>query len=130
LQRSFAPEFLNRIDDVIIFNSLTKENIKAIISIVMKGLVDRINELGFAIELTEKAEDFLADKGFDPLYGARPIHRAIQKYMEEPISEIILKGDLQEGDTLLVDHSGGDEESLILKAKKASKKAPKKSEEE
>jgi ATP-dependent Clp protease ATP-binding subunit ClpC len=128
LQRSFAPEFLNRIDDVVIFDALSKDNIKAIITIVMKGLVDRLLEMGYEIELTDKAQDFLTEKGYDPLYGARPIHRAIQKYMEEPISEIILKGEIQEGETLLVDHKGGDEDELILKAKKA-KKSSKKTEE-
>jgi len=102
LKKTFAPEFLNRIDDVIMFNSLTKEDISQIINIELKGLYDRIGSLGLQVSLTDEARDFIIDKGYDANYGARPLKRAIQKYMEDPMAEVIIKGDLKEGDTILV----------------------------
>ncbi|MFZ1855765.1 MAG: ATP-dependent Clp protease ATP-binding subunit, partial [Chitinophagaceae bacterium] len=87
LKKTFSPEFLNRIDDVVIFNSLTKENIYNIIDILMKGVMKRLAALGFSLELTEAAKEFLADKGYDSQFGARPLHRAIQKYLEDPLAE-------------------------------------------
>ena len=87
LKRTFSPEFLNRIDDVIIFNSLTKENIFEIIDILMKGVMKRLTNLGFSLELTDEAKDFIADKGYDQQFGARPLHRAIQKYLEDPLQK-------------------------------------------
>jgi ATP-dependent Clp protease ATP-binding subunit ClpC len=103
LKRAFAPEFLNRIDDVIVFNSLTKENIYKIIDIELASLFGRINGLGYKIELTEDAKEVIADRGYDENFGARPLKRAIQKYLEDPIAEEILKGELAEGDILEVD---------------------------
>jgi ATP-dependent Clp protease ATP-binding subunit ClpC len=103
LKRTFSPEFLNRIDDVIIFNSLTKENIFSIIDILMKGVLKRLTNLGFGLELTEDAKSFLADKGYDVQFGARPLHRAIQKYLEDPLAEEILNMHVKAGDVLLVD---------------------------
>lgn len=103
LKRAFAPEFLNRIDDVIVFNSLTKENIYKIIDIELASLFGRINGLGYKIELTENAKEVIADRGYDENFGARPLKRAIQKYLEDPIAEEILKGELAEGDILEVD---------------------------
>lgn len=103
LSKTFSPEFLNRLDDVVIFNSLEKKEIHQIIDIVLKDVFVRLNTLGFTIELTDKAKDYLSDKGFDPQYGARPLHRAIQKYMEDPLAEEILAGTVKEGDTILVD---------------------------
>ena len=103
LKRTFSPEFLNRIDDVVVFNSLTKENIFNIIDILMKGVEKRLQNLGFSLELTEAAKDFIADKGYDVQYGARPLHRAIQKYLEDPLAEEILNYTISAGDTLVAD---------------------------
>jgi len=103
LKKTFSPEFLNRIDDVVIFNSLNKENIHKIIDIALKDVYKRLENLGFGVKLTKAAKDFLAEKGYDPQYGARPLHRAIQKYMEDPLAEEILNGKPEEGDTLHID---------------------------
>ena len=103
LKRTFAPEFLNRIDDVVVFNSLTKENIFNIIDILMKGVSKRLANLGFSLELTPEAKDFIAEKGYDSQFGARPLHRAIQKYLEDPLAEEILNLTIKEGDTLIAD---------------------------
>jgi len=128
LKKTFSPEFLNRLDDVIIFNSLEREHIHEIIDITLGKLFSRITELGYKVELTDKAKDFLSDKGYDPQFGARPLNRAIQKYLEDPVAEEILKGDIKEGDTILADHDGKSEE-LSLKIKKSrAKKEPKEEE--
>jgi ATP-dependent Clp protease ATP-binding subunit ClpC len=103
LKKTFSPEFLNRIDDVIIFNSLSKENIFSIIDILMKGVTKRLTNLGFSLELTEAAKAFLADKGYDQQFGARPLHRAIQKYLEDPLAEEILNLNVKAGDVLVAD---------------------------
>jgi len=123
LKKTFSPEFLNRLDDVIIFNSLSREDIHKIIDISLKKLFDRIAAMGYKVTLTEKAKDFLAEKGYDPQYGARPLNRAIQKYLEDQVAEEILKGEINEGDTLQADHDGKSEELKIkIKKKRASKK--------
>jgi ATP-dependent Clp protease ATP-binding subunit ClpC len=103
LKRTFSPEFLNRIDDVVIFNSLEKHHIFEIIDILMKGVMKRLNNLGFSLELTEEAKTFLSDKGYDQQFGARPLHRAIQKYLEDPLAEEILNMNIKEGDILIAD---------------------------
>jgi ATP-dependent Clp protease ATP-binding subunit ClpC len=103
LKKTFSPEFLNRIDDVVIFNSLSKDNIFHIIDILMKGVMKRLTNLGFSLELTEKAKSFLADKGYDVQFGARPLHRAIQKYLEDPLAEEILNMQIKSGDVLIAD---------------------------
>jgi len=103
LKRTFSPEFLNRIDDVVIFNSLSKENIFEIIDILMKGVTKRLTNLGFSLELTTDAKSFLADKGYDQQFGARPLHRAIQKYLEDPLAEEILNLHVKAGDVLEAD---------------------------
>ncbi len=103
LKRTFSPEFLNRIDDVVIFNSLTKENIFDIIDILMKGVMKRLVNLGFSMELSPAAKDFIADKGYDAQFGARPLHRAIQKYLEDPLAEEILNMQVKSGDILIAD---------------------------
>lgn len=126
LKRAFSPEFLNRLDDVIVFNSLKREDIHLIIDLSLKKLFDRIVQIGYNVELTEKAKDFLAEKGYDHQFGARPLNRAIQKYLEDPVAEEILKGEVEEGGTLVADYEGkGD--ALTMKAKKA-KASSKKSE--
>ncbi|AEI51609.1 ATP-dependent Clp protease ATP-binding subunit [Runella slithyformis] len=118
LRKAFSPEFLNRLDDVIVFNSLQREDIHRIIDISLGKLFNRVTNLGYQVELTEKAKDFLSEKGYDQQYGARPLNRAIQKYLEDPVAEEILKGDLREGDTLMADHEDGAETLVITVRKK------------
>jgi ATP-dependent Clp protease ATP-binding subunit ClpC len=103
LKRTFSPEFLNRVDDVIIFNSLERHHIFEIIDILMKGVMKRLNNLGFSLELTEEAKNFIADKGYDQQFGARPLHRAIQKYLEDPLAEEILGMNIKPGDVMIAD---------------------------
>ena len=103
LKRTFSPEFLNRIDDVIIFNSLSKENIFAIIDIVMKSVMKRLKNLGFSLEISEQAKNFIAEKGYDSQFGARPLHRAIQRYLEDPLAEEILNLNIKTGDIVVAD---------------------------
>jgi len=117
LKKTFSPEFLNRLDDVIVFNNLEKEHIHEIIDITLGKLFKRIIDLGYDVQLTKKAKDFLSDKGYDPAYGARPLNRAIQKYLEDPVAEEILKGEINEGDTLQADWNGKDD-ALTIKIKK------------
>ncbi len=121
LKRTFSPEFLNRIDDVVIFNSLSKENIFSIIDILMKGVMKRLVNLGFGMELSAEAKDFIADKGYDAQFGARPLHRAIQKYLEDPLAEEILNMNVKAGDILLatLDES---KEKIIFNLKPQEKK--------
>jgi ATP-dependent Clp protease ATP-binding subunit ClpC len=119
LQKTFAPEFLNRVDDVVIFNSLTRENIHEIIDIELKGLYDRVNVLGYNISMSDAAKDFISEKGYDVQFGARPLKRAIQKYLEDPMAEVIIKASLEEGDTIAVGFSKKKEEiTLNVKKKK------------
>ena len=101
LKRTFSPEFLNRIDDVIIFNSLSRDHIFQIIDILMKGVLKRLSILGFGLELTPEAKEFIAEKGYDQQFGARPLHRAIQKYLEDPLAEEILNMNIKDGDVLV-----------------------------
>lgn len=128
LKKTFSPEFLNRLDDVIIFNSLERKDIHKIIDITLGKLFVRISDLGYTVELTEAAKDFLAEKGYDPQYGARPLNRAIQKYLEDQVAEEILKGEVQEGDVLIADHEK-DAEQLKVSIKKKKKKKEEKKEE-
>ncbi|MDT0641724.1 ATP-dependent Clp protease ATP-binding subunit [Zunongwangia sp. F363] len=103
LKKAFAPEFLNRIDDVVIFNSLEREDIHKIIDIELSKLYGRIGSLGYNLTLSDKAKDFIADKGFDKQYGARPLNRAIQKYIEDALAEEIITSQINEGDTIFMD---------------------------
>ena len=118
LQKTFAPEFLNRVDDVVIFNSLTRENIHEIIDIELKGLYDRVNVLGYKISMSDAAKDFISEKGYDVQFGARPLKRAIQKYLEDPMAEVIIQTSLEEGDTIVVGFSKKKEEITINVRKK------------
>lgn len=127
LKRAFAPEFLNRIDDVIVFNSLEKEEIFKIIDIELKALFGRVQGLGYKVNLTEAAKEYIAEKGFDSSFGARPLKRAIQKFLEDPIAEEILKGELNEGDSIEVDYDKSKDEIKV--SSKAAKKNKKKEEE-
>jgi ATP-dependent Clp protease ATP-binding subunit ClpC len=103
LKRTFSPEFLNRIDDVVVFNSLSQEHIFQIIDITLGDLFSRLDEMGYSIKLTAKAKKFVAEKGFDPQFGARPLHRAIQKYIEDPLAEFILSKNPPEGSVFQAD---------------------------
>lgn len=115
LKKAFAPEFLNRIDDVILFNPLEKKDILKIINIELKKLYTRIEALGYELILSEKARNFVADKGFDPQFGARPLNRAIQKYIEDILAEEIIGGKLKEGSKVNMDvNEAGDGLSVTL----------------
>jgi ATP-dependent Clp protease ATP-binding subunit ClpC len=110
LKNVFNPEFLNRIDDVIVFHALNKEDIFEIIDIMSEDLFDRAEELGLNVQFDTSAKEFLTDKGFDPKYGARPLRRALQKYVEDPLAEALLNQNLGEGDTVMLMHEDGEEE--------------------
>lgn len=123
LKRTFSPEFLNRIDDVVIFNSLDEADIAKIIDIIMKDVLKRMDNLGFSLELTDEAKKFIAEKGYDQQFGARPLHRAIQKYLEDPLAEEILNQKIKEGNVVKADFD--EKESKIkftIKNKPSTKK--------
>ncbi|MEY3599563.1 MAG: Chaperone ClpC [Bacteroidota bacterium] len=109
LKKAFAPEFLNRIDDVVVFNSLEKTDIEKIIDIELVKLVERIESLGYQIKLSAAAKGFIAEKGFDPQYGARPLKRAIQKYVEDVLAEQIILSQMTQGDAVVLDWNEGNE---------------------
>ena len=121
VKRVFSPEFLNRIDDVIVFKQLEGDAITKIVEVNIQELVHRLDEQGIKIDIKKEALQFLADKGFDQNYGARPLRRAIQKYLEDPISEDILKGEISEGTKITVKHKKG-EDSLSFDKKGGTKK--------
>ncbi len=127
LKKAFAPEFLNRIDDVVIFNSLTKEDIHKIIDIELFSLNKRIEEMGYKLKLSDGAKDFIADKGFDSSFGARPLKRAVQKYIEDPLAEEIIKAELHPGDTIEI---GYEKDATSLKLNIVKPQKPKKKKEE
>jgi ATP-dependent Clp protease ATP-binding subunit ClpC len=124
LKRAFAPEFLNRVDDVVVFNTLGKDEIFKIIDIELKSLFGRVHNLGYEVKLTDVAKDFIADKGFDINFGARPLKRAIQKYLEDPIAEEILKGEIADGDTLEIDYDK-EKDQITVENKSPGKKKKK-----
>jgi len=124
LKRAFSPEFLNRIDDVIVFNSLDKEDINKIIDIEMDSLLKRISTLGYSVKISKEAKDFIADKGFDAKFGARPLKRAIQKYFEDPLSEEIISAQIKEGDAIKVSLNK-DKSALEMKITKPKAKRKK-----
>ena len=113
LKRSFAPEFLNRIDDVLIFNSLEKTDIHKIIDVELKKVYKRIEEMGFTLELTEKAHDYVAEKGWDDQYGARPLKRAIQKYVEDVLAEEIIKTKINIGEKIVIDYDDEKDDMIV-----------------
>ncbi|MFA9391370.1 MAG: ATP-dependent Clp protease ATP-binding subunit [Prolixibacteraceae bacterium] len=119
MKKAFAPEFLNRIDDVVMFNPLTQKDIHKIIDIELKGLFERVRNLNYNFKISPAAKDFIAQKGFDPQFGARPLKRAIQKLLEDEIAEAILKSDLHEGDTISI---GFDSKNEKIKVKIITKK--------
>jgi ATP-dependent Clp protease ATP-binding subunit ClpC len=123
LKKAFAPEFLNRIDDVVLFNSLTREDIHKIIDIELKGLFHRIEDLGYAISMSQEAKDHIADEGFDEAFGARPLARALQKLVEDPLAEKIIGKEIAEGDAIEITLNEKELEFKVTKPKKV--KAPK-----
>ena len=125
LKRAFSPEFLNRIDDIIIFNNLTKDDINKIIDIEINNLLERIEKLGYQVKISKGAKDFIADKGFDSKFGARPLKRAIQKYFEDPLSEEIINAKIKEGDLISV-NLNKDKSELLMKISNPKKKLNKK----
>lgn len=120
LKKAFAPEFLNRIDDVVVFNPLEREDIHKIIDIELNKLYQRIKDIGYELKLSDKAKDYIADKGFDKQYGARPLKRAIQKYIEDALAEEIVNSKLEEGDSIFMELDEKKEE-LTIEIKKAEK---------
>ena len=114
LRKAFAPEFINRIDDIIVFNELTHDNILDIISIELKGLISRVEALGYSMELTEAAKSFLADKSYDAQYGARPLRRSIQNYIEDDLAEKIVEAQLTKSQKILIDYKEGDEQLTFV----------------
>jgi ATP-dependent Clp protease ATP-binding subunit ClpC len=117
LKKAFAPEFINRLDDIIIFNSLERADLHKIIDLMLIKLKARLVNLGYEVNLTEKAKDFIADKGYDPQYGARPLNRAIQKYLEDLLAEEILKGPLEEGELIEADYEENAEQISLVRKK-------------
>ena len=122
LKKAFAPEFLNRIDDVVVFNSLEREDIHKIIDIELQGLYGRIHQMGYKVKVTSKAKDFLVEKGWDPHFGARPLKRSIQKHIEDELAEEIIKTKLSKGDTIMIDFSKTKDKIMIKIKKKTVKK--------
>jgi ATP-dependent Clp protease ATP-binding subunit ClpC len=112
LKKSFRPEFLNRIDEVIVFHQLDEKHIAQIVTLMADDLRKRLNEQDVDFELSDAAKAFLAKEGYDPLYGARPLRRAIQKHIEDRLSEELLRGTVKKGDKLLIDEQDGD---LVVK---------------
>jgi ATP-dependent Clp protease ATP-binding subunit ClpC len=114
LKKTFSPEFLNRIDDIVVFNNLEKTDIRKIVDIELVHLVKRVKQLGYEIEISESAKDFLSEKGYDSKYGARPLNRAIQKHLEDLLAENVVNNSIKEGDKITIDKNK-DDESLNLK---------------
>jgi ATP-dependent Clp protease ATP-binding subunit ClpC len=121
LKKAFAPEFLNRIDDIIMFNSLKREDIHKIIDIELGHLYKRISELGYDMKLTDEAKDFLGEKGYDEKFGARPLKRAIQKFIEDPMAEEIINQGIEEGDKISIGLNK-EKTDLQIKVTKGKKK--------
>jgi len=113
LKRVFNPEFLNRLDDVIIFHPLERKHITQIVEIMLAGLNERFKALNIKVEISERAKEFLADKGYDVQHGARPLRRAIQKHLEEPLAEEILRANLKEGGAVNIDYDANEDKLMF-----------------
>ncbi|MCA9124801.1 MAG: ATP-dependent Clp protease ATP-binding subunit, partial [Planctomycetales bacterium] len=124
IQKVFRPEFLNRLDDVIIFRHLTKENLKEVIDLELAKVRERLEERGLNLELTDAAKEFLIKKGTDLDYGARPLRRAIENRIEDPLSEELLRGTFQGMDTIVVDGIRNDEDKVIRLDFRPEKRQP------
>ena len=126
LKKSFAPEFLNRIDDVVIFENLDKEDLHKIIDIELSYLYERIHGLGYKIKMSKKAKDYIVEKGWDPQFGARPLKRAIQKYVEDVLAEEMIQHKLAENDTINLDYDTKKDIMTVKITKSTAKKSVKK----
>jgi ATP-dependent Clp protease ATP-binding subunit ClpC len=120
VKKTFRPEFINRVDEIIVFHELTEEQLRSIVDLMVADLQKRLSERKLAVELTEDAKSWLAREGYDPIYGARPLRRAIERYVENPLSSKLLRGEFGEGDKVIVDRS---DKGLTFKTKKAVKVA-------
>jgi ATP-dependent Clp protease ATP-binding subunit ClpC len=116
-KRQFRPEFLNRLDDIIVFRSLTKPDLIQILDLEINKVMERLKGKKLVLTLDEKAKDFLVEKGYDPTYGARPMRRSVERFLEDPLAEEILKGSLHEGDPVQVTV---DENKLVFKQSAAA----------
>ena len=116
LNRTFAPEFLNRVDDVIMFDQLSKDSIASIIDLELKGIFGRVTAMGYKLELTKEAKDYIAEKGYDVQFGARPLKRAIQRYLEDSLSEKLLSNEINKGDVVRVELNK-EKQELVLEIK-------------
>jgi ATP-dependent Clp protease ATP-binding subunit ClpC len=121
LKKTFSPEFLNRLDDVVLFNSLTPENIRQIVDILLSSLSKRMQELGYPFEVSEKAINYICEKGYDIQFGARPLQRAIQKHIEDTLAEEILEGELLENESILVDLDEENVKTIAIRQKNGVK---------
>jgi ATP-dependent Clp protease ATP-binding subunit ClpC len=117
VKKTFHPEFLNRLDEIIVFHELTEEQLRNIVDLLVKDLQKRLAERKLGVEITDEAKSWLAKVGFDPIYGARPLRRAIEHYVENPLSTKVLRGEFKEGDTIVVDLKG---DGLTFTAKTAA----------
>ena len=102
LRRQFAPEFLNRLDEIVMFEQLSLDSIKKIIDIELRDLHSRVSELGYRLRISDKAKEFVAEKGYDVQFGARPLKRAVQRYVEDELCNLLLDGNLQQGNTIRI----------------------------
>jgi ATP-dependent Clp protease ATP-binding subunit ClpC len=116
-KKTFRPEFLNRLDDVIVFRAFTKPDLIQILTLEVEKVLERLRRKSLHLELDEKARDFLVEKGYDPQYGARPMRRAVERFLEDPLAEEILKGNLHEGEPIIVTT---DNEKLVFNQKAAA----------
>jgi ATP-dependent Clp protease ATP-binding subunit ClpC len=103
MKKTFRPEFINRIDEIIVFHQLTEEQLRQIVDLLVKDLQERLSDRKLLVELSDKAKSWLVKEGYDPVYGARPLRRAIERYVENPLSSKLLQGEFNEGDTVMVD---------------------------
>jgi ATP-dependent Clp protease ATP-binding subunit ClpC len=125
LKKVFRPEFLNRIDDVIVFHKLTKDEIKQIVDLLLRRIRGSLAERELQLDLSDRAEDFLVDKGWDPAMGARPLRRAIQRYIEDPLADFVLKAELTPGATVMVEPApDGDDREMVLSIVEPEKPVP------
>jgi ATP-dependent Clp protease ATP-binding subunit ClpC len=117
VKKTFRPEFLNRLDEIIVFHELTEEQLRNIVDLLVEDLQKRLAERKLGVEITDEAKSWLTKVGFDPIYGARPLRRAIERYVENPLSTKVLQGEFKEGDTIVVDLKG---DALTFTAKAAA----------